>query len=467
VTSKGSSTSRPEIRLFETLRYPSSQETDQFAADAAGNRSFFAATQWPNWPGLAGKARAQSSKGIDAIGPVAAVDGGRRPAIIIDSNPAEAGSSWTPWHDQLDPEDGHIRYYGDNKPDRGLNPLGRAGNKVLVDEQFILHQGRNREERLRAAPLVFFESAGPAGESSGYRRFIGFGLIERTERIAQVEPERQMPGGHRRGGRLYLNYRFDCILLDLSSENSALGWDWIAARADRTKSLEDCLAYAPATWRRWVEIGMVGIDSLRQRVLRYRLRTVREQLPEPGTPAARALQAVIDRYAGSDSKPGVGRHRFEGFAAEVTGAIFSESGAHYRSGWITRQVADHGVDFVGRLDQGVPPAVARQVVLGQAKCHANPKAPTNAVDLARTVARLDRGWLGVFVTTGNYSANAQREVLEDRYPIMLIDGRTVGEVAVRQALAQGVSVERYIDRVDGEYASKVLARRPEEILTDP
>jgi hypothetical protein len=50
---------------------------------------------------------------------------------------------------------------------------------------------------------------------------------------------------------------------------------------------------------------------------------------------------------------------------------------------------------------------------------------------------------------------------------MLIDGRTVGEVAVRQALAQGVSVEQYIDRVDGEYASKVLARRPEEILTDP
>jgi hypothetical protein len=464
---KGPDPDRRGIRLFDILRYPSSQEADQFASDAAGHRSFFAATRWPDWPGLHGKARAQSSKGIDAIGPVDAVDGPRRPAIIIDSSPSEAGSSWTPWHDQLAPEDGHIRYYGDNKPDRGADPLGPAGNRVLVGEQFVLHQGRDRIQRARAAPLLFFESSGPAGESSGYRKFLGFGLVERAERIAQIEPERQMPSGKRRGGRLYLNYRFDCALLDLSQENSDLHWDWIATRADRTKSLDECLDLAPVSWRRWVEVGMVGIDSIRQRVYRYQLRTVSEQLPEPGTPAARALQAVIDRYAGSSDKPGVGRHRFEGFAAEVAGAVFADSGARYHSGWITRQTADHGVDFVGRLDQGLPPAVARQVVLGQAKCHASLKAPTNAVDLARTVARLDRGWLGVFVTTSHYSGNAQREVIEDRYPILLIDGRTVGEVAVRQALVEGVSVEQYIDRIDGEYASRVLSRRPEEILTDP
>ena len=457
---------RAGLRLFDFLRYPSSQELNQFAPDLAGNRSFFQATRWPDWPGLASKKRVQSSKGIDAVAPVSAKDGVRRPVVVIDSNPSEAGSAWTPWHDELAPEDGYIRYYGDNKPDRGLDPLAPSGNRVLADEQFPLHQARDRVERLRAAPLLFFESTGPAGQGSGYRKFLGYGLIERAERIAQVEPERQTGTGIRTGGRLYLNYRYDCFLLDLTRDGATLPWDWIAARADPSKSLEDCLALAPEGWTRWVEVGLAGVAGLRQRVLRYQVRNALEQLPVPGSAGAKALQAVVAHYAGTANEVGVGRHRFEGLAAEIAGALFAQSGARYRSGWITRQGGDHGIDFVGRLDQGVPPAVARQVVLGQAKCRSTDKASTDAVDLARTVARLDRGWLGVFVTTGYYSTPAQREVIEDRYPMMLVDGRMVGEVTTRIALAEGVSVADYIRRVDGEYASRVLSRRPEEILAD-
>ncbi len=275
---------RPAIRVFDYLRYPSSKD-DQFAPDLLGHPSFFLATKWPEWPGLEGRGRAQSSKGIDAIAPVRAVDGIRRPAIIIDSSPSEAGSSWTPWHDELSPEDGFIRYFGDNMPDRGLNPLGPAGNKVLADEQFLLHQGYSREERLRAAPLLFFESAGPRGESSGYRRFLGYGLIERCERVVQVEPDR--PGVSRsRSNRLYLNYRYDCLLLDLMSEDLEFPWEWVAARADPTRGQEECLALAPESWRRWVRFGSMVARAFPVRAptgfylnYRYDCRSDRQAVP--------------------------------------------------------------------------------------------------------------------------------------------------------------------------------------------
>ena len=59
------------------------------------------------------------------------------------------------------------------------------------------------------------------------------------------------------------------------------------------------------------------------------------------------------------------------------------------------------------------------MVLGQAKCVA-PGSQTSAKELARTVARLRRGWLGVFVTTGAITQKAQLEVFEDRYPLVMI-----------------------------------------------
>ena len=70
------------------------------------------------------------------------------------------------------------------------------------------------------------------------------------------------------------------------------------------------------------------------------------------------------------------------------------------------------------------------VVLGQAKC-VTVGGQTNARDLARTVARLRRGWLGVFVTTGVVTERAQREVYDDRYPLLLITGVQVAETIGR------------------------------------
>jgi hypothetical protein len=106
------------------------------------------------------------------------------------------------------------------------------------------------------------------------------------------------------------------------------------------------------------------------------------------------------------------------------------------------------------------------VVLGQAKCVAGSAPPTSGLDLARTVARLDRGWVGAFVTTGFFSEQAQREVIGDRFPLMLLSGRHVGEAVVKEATLQGTSVESYLAGVDASYDNRLSGRLPIEVLSD-
>jgi hypothetical protein len=88
------------------------------------------------------------------------------------------------------------------------------------------------------------------------------------------------------------------------------------------------------------------------------------------------------------------------------------------------------------------------------------------LDLARTVARLDRGWVGSFVTTGYFSEQAQREVVGDRFPLLMLNGRHVGETVVRESALRGLTVPDYIAEVDAEYDSRLSNRLPAEILGD-
>lgn len=80
--------------------------------------------------------------------------------------------------------------------------------------------------------------------------------------------------------------------------------------------------------------------------------------------------------------------------------------------WITGKSGDRGIDFVARMDISSQISALKIVILGQAKCEKLDK-PTGGVHIARTVARLKRGWFGVYVTTSYFSDNVQLEVLDD------------------------------------------------------
>jgi hypothetical protein len=441
------------MRVFELYRYPKPSPGPNIEF-IDGYRNIFHATRWPDWPGLADAGRVQLDHGIDSVKKIKAVDGERRPAILIASKPHRAGSDWTPWHDELNPERGHVRYFGDNKADLGTDPLGPSGNRSII-EQFRLHNGSSRDERLRAAPLLFFESLVHEGRAKWYWRFLGVGLVERAELVTQVD----------RRGRPFVNYAFDCMLVDLTAEGLGIAWEWIAARRDPSKSLEDCLLLAPAAWRRWVDGGVAVKERVRQQMTRGATLSPTAQRPDAGTPAEDALRHVVNHYKRLGDFDGVGEHRFEGLASEITGSVLSESG-QYRPGWITKRAGDGGIDFVSRLDLGSGAGALKLVVLGQAKCIAGAAPVTSGLDLARTVARLDRGWVGSFVTTGYFSEQAQREVVSDRFPLLMLNGRHVGETVVKESSLRGMSVPEYVAAIDADYERRLSSRQPSEILGD-
>lgn len=69
--------------------------------------------------------------GINPIAAVTARDGIRVPAILISSSPHRVGTKQTPWQDIFDVDNGHIRYYGDNKTP-GSDPSLAEGNRALL-----------------------------------------------------------------------------------------------------------------------------------------------------------------------------------------------------------------------------------------------------------------------------------------------------------------------------------------------
>ncbi|MDG4822721.1 restriction endonuclease [Asanoa sp. WMMD1127] len=136
----------------------------------------------------------------------------------------------------------------------------------------------------------------------------------------------------------------------------------------------------------------------------------------------------------------------------------------YRDGWLTRSGGDGGVDFVGRLDVGTTGSNTPLVVLGQAKCVSS-KTSIGADQVARVVARLRRGWIGVYVTTGVFSRQAQIEIIDDQYPLVLVNGRELVEQVVQLAATDhGTDIDALLSRITDEYEGAVTHRRPEEIL---
>ncbi|MFD7985475.1 restriction endonuclease [Kitasatospora indigofera] len=104
------------------------------------------------------------------------------------------------------------------------------------------------------------------------------------------------------------------------------------------------------------------------------------------------------------------------------------------------------------------------MVLGQAKC-IKPDSLVSAEQIARVVARLRRGWIGVYVTTGAYSEAAQLEMVEDQYPIVLINGQDlVKELREIAGEDHGGDLSMCVEHLLSSRPVDVLYRRPEEIL---
>lgn len=388
-------------------------------------------------------------RGINPIQIVQATDGARRPAVLISSSPHKIGSRETPWQDFFDPDNGHILYYGDNK-DSDKDPSTAPGNRILL-QVYKTHNASDHSVRMSSVPLIFFERVSKAGKQKGFVKFQGYGIIERVELVSQYD---------RNKGQNFTNYLFHFAVLSLKDDREVFDWNWINMRRDPGLELDKTLESASHSWKQWIKAGKASLDRNRRRISKLLTLTAEEQrgpLIDLSSSEAQALKDISNFYTSK-------KRCFEALAAVVTERVIASSGGDYHFGWITRP-PDGGADFVGRLNVGAGFGAAKLVVLGQAKCE-KVNTPTSGNHIARTVARLKRGWIGVYVTTSYYSEAVQREVIEDEYPLVLINGLRVAREVIRLAHEKGRSITALLEEIESEFESKIQVRRPEEILRE-
>lgn len=426
------------LRSGVVYRYPSQRDTTKQFVDGLPN--FFFETA------LDGSALPLLEKGISQIAPPKGRKSGLSyPAILISSSPHSRGSEWNPWHDIFEPDLGYVRYFGDAK--KPGNPALAPGNKVLLEE-LARHTSGDAEVRATASPLVFFERVAIEGRSYGNIKFQGFGVIEKAELVTQYNP----------GLGYFTNYVFSFAVLSVSDEDEEIDWQWINDRRSPEKSNRETLEHAPVSWRQWVKSGNQRIESVRRRASLAKVESVETQRPKSGSREDKCLSEIYAFYGAN------GRHRFELLASRVVMSHVNSYGGGYTEGWVTRGSGDGGVDFVGKVRLGSGFAAVEVVVLGQAKCEALDK-PTNGVSLARTVARLKRGWIGAYVTTSYFSRQSQLEVIEDAYPLIKISGLTLATETLKLVESGGFrDTIGYLDSLELEYPDMIRNRRPDEIL---
>lgn len=380
-------------------------------------------------------------KGIHPIRTIKGPDGKTRcPVIIISSSPHKAGSDDTPWQDKYESDRGYIRYYGDNKPG-GTDPNVYGNNKVLLALKKIYDSGERSIRISDAVPIVFFERAG-----KGKLCFRGYGILEKAELVTQYDTKKN---------EYFSNYLFNFCVFTMKEDNEVFNWDWIAKRCDASLTNEETNNYAPNAWKKWVNNGNSDLHLVRRSLSEFDTIKKQEQLPLKGS---KEYNRLLDIYHFYDNK----KHKFEYLAMEITRKSLERNGVMCVPGWITKRSGDGGVDYVLRMDVGKDSLSGiKIIVLGQAKC-TKPENQTNGNDIARTIARLKRGWIGAFVTTSYYSDPLQKELNEDKYPIMLINGKTIAEIVNEELFEQGVDLPTYLNSLEAKY--KIEKRMAEDIL---
>ncbi|MGC4109822.1 MAG: restriction endonuclease [Nocardioides sp.] len=434
-----------QVFVGDVLRY--AQGANQRDVELDG----FVNYHWLTSPGDLGRTKIMLEAGINAPAEVSGPDVARRPLIAIRSSPWKAGHETNPWHDEFDLDHGHVRSFGDHKPTTIGFPGATKGNRLLL-EAARLHAGTTKDERLLAPPLLLFRSTTVHRDRralvKGHVEFCGAAIIERLEHVVQRDPDT---------GKSFPNLALDLAVV-AGRDIDGIDLRWIDDRRNESLDSDVALRHAPDSWIRWVKEGRVAISGVRRRVLASNVRTPKEQQPQAGTAEARVLQELYTFYDGR-------KHAFELLASRVAAEVLRNSGSRYKEGWLSRSSGDGGVDFIGRIDMGSLSASTPVVVLGQAKC-IQPSSTISPEQVARVVARLRRGWIGVYVTTGAFSKQAQVEIIDDQYPVVLIAGGTLAETVRRMAQANhGGDLTALLQSTVDQYASAITHRRPEEVIS--
>lgn len=291
--------------------------------------------------------------------------------ILVSRN--VSGSGYNPWQDVVDRRQGRIFYWGDAKADPRRGRDDFDGNRQLAAVWLAINEHRWAD----LPPILHFSK-----DEKGTARFNGLCVLADLQ-DAWFEDD----------GRRVRNYHAVLDVLPVETVNVA----WLRARAEGSPPID-----VPLPWALYARSGAHERLVLWAKLVKKE----NEQLPARGSAEWKLLETI---------------HGLDPFAAErlVVRAFKSMTVAHTITA--TPPTKDGGFDFFGRFE--LPPPLGYSIPLkGEVKRY-NPG--TNKVgprEVARLVARLQRGEHGVFVTTSAFTEQCQEEVFADAYPVELIPG---------------------------------------------
>ena len=352
----------------------------------------------------------------------------RTPLINFHTNPFKEDEDESPWRDLIFQEEGRVLYNGDNKSSE-KNANDTFGNKKVL-ENLPLYFSKNRSERLKAPPILVTKTI-KIGNKTGFRQFIGIGIINEPPILVQ-----QYEKGN---NNVFTNYQFEITLISLASED-LFNWDWIDDRRNKNISDEDSLKNAPKNWIKWVNVGSEVVSKIQLKINSYRL--IRESEQRDLLPHNKKI--IDDLLNIHYPDPIIDGIRFEALASFITTLYFSDK--NYYRGWITVGSGDRGVDFVGRLDIGHDSfSNTSIIVLGQSKRYKN---SISGERLTRVASRMTRGYIGVVVTLDVFTRQAQEEIKDDKLPIILINGKKVSELLLTYINKSGKKLAEIVKEQD-------------------
>lgn len=291
--------------------------------------------------------------------------------VLVSSKVKSAGN---PWDDTIDYNASKIYYWGDAKYDQKEHYTEVVGNQRLVQTWSLILEGKLQ----LVPPILHFSKP-----KKGFVKFNGLCVLTDLKH-SWFDHE----------GNPVKNLRAELTILD----QEEVDIDWLHSRA-MSEELSLLNRSCPSVWKHYVSGKVKKLDVHSKEIKKKNV-----QLPVPGSDDENVLKELGSLPA----------NLFE--AAVVD--IFRQLPHVNHNITKTRYVKDDGFDFFGEFTIPFPIHYSIEF-LGEVKRHKGSIGPDF---VSRLVARLGRGQYGIFVTTSYYTEQAQREVLEDEYPVRLYSG---------------------------------------------
>lgn len=334
------------------------------------------------------------------------------------------------WRDELDTSIGVLIYYGDNKtPGRDLHQTNLHGNEILR-YMFNIASSACVEERKKLPPVFVFKKT--TGRDV---KFLGL-AVPGIKGKPNKDWLTAVWGCNREGDR-FQNYKSFFTILNTSTGSDFqngfginLAWlnDIENGNAYESK-------YAPHEWKVYVENK--NYTPLFARMEKF-VKSKDEQLPKEEI-KLKMLNRIHSYFIEKDRG-----YSFERFAADLTQYMDSS----VIDIEVTRPYKDGGFDAEGRyrIFSNVENVVYVDFYL-QAKCYSPEFNSIGVKDTSRLISRIKDRQFGIMFTTSYIAKQAYEEILDDRHPIVFINGKNIIDFIFNELEIRDLdSLEKWLKR---------------------